>query len=326
MTNIDPALIEAAAFYDKHYAPAQPLFLRPGDKIFLGNKNERLCRFCGLGEQDVTFKDEAHAIPEALGNKSLFSYYECDACNNFFGKGIENDLGNWSKPSRTFSRIRGKKGVPSLKKGGEKPGWRIDYELTGFVIKQYEDDPLMIVDEANKTITFELKRDAYTPVAVLKAFVKIGLTVLPSEELSNFTEAMNWIREADHSKGLVHEFPLIRSFQPGPMPNDLIVLMLFRRRRDVTGVPYAFLVLSFGNEVFQVFLPSPKQDAAINGVKLNLPPFPVPGSVDRAKYGNTTVAVVDLTGRTVVRGETVPYAMGFENFTRNEPEADAKSS
>lgn len=326
MTNIDPALIKAAAFYDQHYAPAQPLFLRPGDKFFLGNKNERLCRFCGLGEPDATFKDEAHVIPEALGNKSLFSYYECDACNGFFGKGIENDLGNWTKPSRTLYRIHGKKGVPSIKKRGKEPGWRIDYEPTGFVIKEYEDDPFMIVDEANKTVTFEFTRDAYTPVAVLKAFVKIGLAVLPTEELSNFTEAMTWIREADHSKRLVNELPLIRSFQPGPMPNDLTVLMLFRRRINVTGVPYAFFVLSFGNEVFQVFLPSPKQDAAINGLKLNLPPFPVPGSLDRAKYGNTTVTMVDLTGCNVVRGETVSCAMGFENFTRNEPDSDAKSS
>jgi len=259
MTDIDPAIIEAAAFYDKHYAMAELLFLRPGDKIVLGNKDERICRFCGLGELAVTFKDEAHAIPEAFGNKCLFSYYECDACNHFFGIGIENDLGNWSKPSRTFSRIRGKRGVPSLKKGGPQPGWRVDYEPTGFVIKQYEDDPFMVVDEVNKKVRFDLKRDAYTPVAVLKAFVKIGLTVLPAEELPNFTEAMAWIREPDHGKGLVDEFPLVWAFQPGPMPNDLIVLMLLRRRAGITGVPYAFMVLAYGNEVFQVFLPSPKQ-------------------------------------------------------------------
>ena len=321
MTDIDPAISKAAAFYDQHYAMSTPLFLKPGGKIFLGNKDERVCRFCGLDEQKVTFKEEAHAIPEALGNKSLFGYYECDTCNHFFGNGIENDLGNWSKPSRTFSRIRGKKGVPSLKKGGAQPGWRVDYEPTGFVIKQYEDDPFMDVDEENKRVTFKLKRDAYTPVAVLKAFVKIGLTVLPPDELINFTEAMTWIREADHSKGLVHEFPLIRSFQPGPMPNDLIVLMMLRRRANVTGVPYAFLVLSFGNEVFQVFLPSPKQDASINGVKMNLIPFPVPGSVDKAKYGNATVGVVDLTGRTLVKGDAVSYAIGFESFTHDKPSA-----
>lgn len=268
----------------------EPLFLRPGEKIVLGNKDERVCRFCGLGEPDVTFEDEAHAIPEALGNKSLFSYYECDVCNHSFREGIENDLGNWSKPSRTFSRIRGKKRVPSLKKGGSQPGWRVDYKPTGFVVKQYEDDPFMVVDEVNKKVRFELKRDAYTPVAVLKAFVKIGLTVLPPNELPSFREAMAWIREPDHSKGLVDEFPLFRSFQPGPMPNDLIILMLLRRRSNIAGVPYAFLVLSFGNEVFQVFLPSPKQDATINGVKLTLPAFPVPGSVDPARYGMLAAA------------------------------------
>jgi hypothetical protein len=58
-----------------------------------------------------------------LGNKSVESTYECDACNEIFGKGIENDLGNWSKPMRTLARIRGKSGVPTIKKTGDAPGW-----------------------------------------------------------------------------------------------------------------------------------------------------------------------------------------------------------
>jgi len=49
-----------------------------------------------------------------LVNKSLFTAYECDMCNDDFGKGIEQDLGNWSKPKRTMARIRGKSGVPTL--------------------------------------------------------------------------------------------------------------------------------------------------------------------------------------------------------------------
>jgi hypothetical protein len=312
MSELDPKIAEAAAFYDQRYAGIQPLFLRPGVKIALGDAKNRVCRFCGHGEPSVTFKLEAHAIPEALGNKSITTNYECDGCNQAFGRGIENDLGNWSKPSRTFARIRGKSGVPTLKKGGPDPGWRIEYGQTGFDIKQYEDDPIFVIDEEKKQLTFELKRDAYTPVAVLKAFVKIGLTLLPAEELPNFTEALAWVRELDHKKGLVKEFPMVRTFQPGPMPNDLIVVMLMRRRASVTGVPYAFLVLAYGNEVFQVFLPSPKQDVAISGQKLTFPAFPVPNGPDPARYGKAHTTLLDLTGREVIKGETVPIVLGFD--------------
>lgn len=317
MREVDPEIAKAAAFYDEHYAGIEPLFLRPGmKKIVLGDKQNRVCRFCGLGEPDVTFEDEAHAIPEALGNKSIATNYECDGCNNTFGKGIENDLGNWSKPSRTFARIRGKNGVPTLKRGGPGRGWRIGYGRTGFVITQYEREPIFVVDEENKQVRFDLKRDAYTPVAVLKAFVKIGLTLLPAVELPNFTEALAWIREPDHTKGLVEEFPLFRTFQPGPMPNDLIVVVLMRRRASVTGVPYAFLMLAYGNEVFQVFLPSPKQDAAIAGQRLTFPAFPTPGGPDAARYGKAHLTLLDMTGRQVVRGEIVPIVLGFDQIKR----------
>lgn len=81
---------------------------------------------------NVYFQDKkAHAIPEMLGNKSIISFYECDTCNGFFGSGIETDLGNWSKPSRTFSFIRGKNNIPSIKQfyGNDKrKGWVIKFE------------------------------------------------------------------------------------------------------------------------------------------------------------------------------------------------------
>jgi hypothetical protein len=54
-----------------------------------------------------------HAVSEMLVNKSLFTAYECDMCDGDFGKGIEQDLGNWSKPMRTMAWIRGKSGVPT---------------------------------------------------------------------------------------------------------------------------------------------------------------------------------------------------------------------
>jgi len=97
MTDLDPATAAAADFYDQHYACCKPLFLEPGMRCTLGSPDRpKHCRFCGLSEPEVQFKTDAHALPAAFGRIGLFSNYECDACNSYFGKGIENDLGNWT--------------------------------------------------------------------------------------------------------------------------------------------------------------------------------------------------------------------------------------
>lgn len=314
---------EVYAYYETHYDVLGSWQLRPGTKIALGDKSNRVCRFCEQRSPEVSFTKVAHAIPEALGNKSLETYYECDACNEMFGNGIENDLGNWSKPLRTFARIRGKRGVPTLKKGGDVPGWRIEYDDNGFKITSYEADPFYEIDEAKGKITFKLKRDAYTPVAVLKAFMKIGLTLLPGEEVKNFPHLMRWVRELDHSRRFAEQCPVIYSFQPGPKPNDLVTARILRRKPGITGVPYAYLVLGYGNELFQVQLPSQKQDGSSDGVAFSIYPYPISDSADQKRYGPTGRGQLDFTGRDKVRNETVTLAVGFE---RAEDKTADKSS
>jgi hypothetical protein len=306
---------DAAQFYATHYDVACSWQLRPGNKVMLGDPKKRHCRFCGKRPPEATFRKVAHAIPEALGNKSIESAYECDACNEMFGNGIENDLGNWSKPIRTFARIRGKSGVPTLKKGGDK-GWRIEHDDTGFHVKSYEDDPLFEIDEANKTITFKLKRDPYTPVAVLKAFMKIGLTLLPEDEVENFPHLMAWVRDLDHTRVFADQCPVLYTFQPGPMPNDLIDVYILRRKPDVSGCLYAFLVLGYGNEMFQVPLPSQKHDAATNGQAVSIYRFPAPGSPEPERYGPPRVGNLNLTSRDLVRGESFTLVTGYEQATK----------
>jgi len=323
----DPQAIADAYFYNKHYAYAEPIFLTPGNKLFLGSaERPRHCRFCGKDEPEVTFKDEAHALPAAFGNTGLFSYYECDVCNHLFGEGIENHLGNWSKPMRTLSRIKGRNGVPTIKKPGRDNGWRVEYADTGFQLEEYEDEPFFELDEQAKQLRFELHRDTYIPVAALKGLVKIGLTLIPDVETQHFRETYDWIRDTDHLRNFVAEFPVFRTFVPGPMRNDLIVLMLMRRRAAIDTVPYAFFTFAYGNEVLQVFLPSISQDQCINGKPLSLPPFPNPGPPDPVRHGRSYTKVEDLTGRQPMKGEKVPAVFGFDTVTNTMPGQDGDES
>ena len=95
-------------FFAKNYDFVFQKIFTPEDKLILGDKENRVCRFCRLAKPDVSFRKRAHALPESIGNKSIFSFYECDDCNEYFGQTIENDFANWSLPYRSIMRIRGK--------------------------------------------------------------------------------------------------------------------------------------------------------------------------------------------------------------------------
>ena len=324
MTDPPAAVTEAVDFYDAHYAGAEPVFLEPGVKLVLGaSDHPRHCRFCDRDEPIVTFHDEAHALPAAFGNTGLFSNYECDACNHLFGEGIENHLGNWTKPTRTLSRIKGRRGVPTIKKPGPKRGWRVECDGSGFQLSEFEDEPFFDLDEAAKQLRFELHRDTYVPVAALKGLVKIGLTLIPDIEVANFRETYDWIREKDHTRSFVSEFPVFRTFIPGPVRNDLIVLMLMRRREGINNVPYAFFMMAYGNEILQVFLPSIDQDRCIDGSTFSMPAFPSPKSSDAAIYGSPRSKIENLTGRQAINGERVPAVFGFDSVIVTDLRAEA---
>jgi HNH endonuclease len=303
----------ALRFYQENYFAIGEWVIEPGKKITLGDMADRTCRFCDGRPPEVTFKTKAHAIPESLGNKSLFTAYECDACNQFFGRGIENDFGNWIKPQHLFGRIKGKKGVPKVKKGSSR-GWRLEWRADHEILEitQSDDDPVAVLDTVAKLITFTLPRDPYIPIAVLKAFTKMGLTLLPGEELPNFRSAMVWIRNPDHNVGLVKEFPVLHTFVPGDRPFRKLAAVLLRRRTDELRVPYVTFVLTYGNEVFQTVLPSPERDAAIFGQEIQYCYFPNVydlGVTPKEPIGREGI---DLTGRSLVKGEKVHIRIGYQ--------------
>ncbi len=158
-----------------------------------------------------------------------------------------------------------------------------------------------------KKVTFHLRRDPYVPAGVLKAFVKMGLTLLPAEEMGNFGEALAWINQTDHQKGPLFEFPIPLTFQPGPMRSDLIVALLYRRKGTIQKVPYAFFCLAYGNELFQVMLPTPERDGAKGSAILPL--FPMP-----QYYGPQTHWELDLTGQNLVKEEIATFEIVFEEI------------
>lgn len=289
---------KARFFYSQNYRKIAGWVLEPGKKIILGDQENQRCRFCGKRAPETSFRLSAHALPESLGNKSLFSAYECDECNAFFGNGIENDFDNWSKPMRTFAHIRGKSGILPFRH--EAVSRHSDSKP---LPSQFEDDPLIAIDLHTRKTVLQLRRDVHTPLAVLKAFVKMGLSVLPDSEMVNFTQALNWIRKRDHLDGFV--FPVMHTFAPGLIPNDRINVLLIRRKDGSSAAAYMFFILAYGNEMFQVMLPSPGRDLLSGAASSaeNLVPYPLPPP--SARFEPPSFQPLDLSGQQLVHGETV---------------------
>jgi hypothetical protein len=140
----------------------------------------------------------------------------------------------------------------------------------------------------------------------------MGLTVLLAEDMPNFGSAIEWIKTKNHNAGKNYHWPIIRTFMPGGFRGDVITLMPFRRKREDADFPYAFFILGYGNEMFQVFLPTPERDQHIEGKKVAIDRFPCFLDFYPSQVGLPEVQQLDLTGTTVVRGDIVTTTMSFD--------------
>lgn len=291
-------------FYDANYRLVDVnLVLTPADKRRLGDASKKKCRFCGKSEPEVAFKQETHALPEAVGNKSIVNHYECDTCNQKFGRGIDNEFGKWSKPLRTFYQIRGKDGVPTLKRDGTS-GWRIELKHDGFVFQQHVDRPIVNFDKSKEQMCVEVPIDQHVPVAVFKAFVKMALSLLPETEVDYFRWTFQWLQESGHTRPFHPEMARIwYTFTPGPRPFEGVTTFLFIRKASVQNLPYCTFVIAFGNECYQIFVPCPEKDRELRGKKVTMPILPTPYHSLSSKYGKSTApAYYDLQGIEPFRG------------------------
>jgi hypothetical protein len=92
--------------------------------------------------------------------------------------------------------------------------------------------------------------------------------------------------------------------------------LLRRKTDDLPLLPYAMFVLFYGNEVFQTIVPSPERDAAISQ---NIPYFP---NAYELGYLQQVAPMrrepIDLTGRCLVKGETIQTVMRYKLRTRDD--------
>ncbi len=296
---------------ENNYVPHKIYHLNTKEKTFLGDENNKRCRFCKKNEPEVKFNNIAHAIPEFVNNHNLLSYYECDTCNSKFARTIETHMGDYMNPFHTISQVRGKKGVPSVNKGGEKS--RIDLKEEGLNVEAHEEErEIFEIDEINKTVTLKAIRATYIPIAIYKCLTKMALTIMEENELINYENALEWINEEQHDKSrfIIDNLKCIFSFTPGPLPHDFTTCTLFKRKDDhVDNVPYMIFLLAYGNYTFQIYLPMSSKDCG-NGELVSIPtPYDF-----KNEFGAPIYKILDFSSKLKVKNENVSIQMHFDSF------------
>ena len=219
-------------------------------KHYIGNKakKDRKCRFCGETDPKK-FISEAHAISEALGNKNVILFDECDTCNAHFSATIEKDLITYLDLYRTFFGIKNKSNnIPKVK------GRNFEYINAGnktIILKHCPKDDSEKNDFPNR-IPLEFY-DKITLQNIYKALSKFALSIVPIEYFKNFEKTTSWIRNDQFTEKLP-KVGILRSY--GPFFNKHPQMTVYIRQTTNNEIPYAVGEFHFTFLIFVFIIPT----------------------------------------------------------------------
>jgi len=286
---------ERLQYYEDNYDILYGGFLGRGKKIFIGKKNQK-CRFCFRDNKSTTFRNSSHAIPELLGNKQLILLNECDECNTFFADELEDHLDKYTKPIRLTSLIKGKTRIPKYRSFDKMDRIEFSEMLT---VKSSANSKIICVNEKEKVLNINMDVEPYLPVAVYKAFVKMALSIINDEdELGAFQNTIKWIKNVNHSQFILYPLKIMKMRIPGLILNSLFVLMM--RRKDDRKVPYSLFIITIGNYVYQMIIPSEKDLLWGEDLEFAIPFPPMPYN-QNILSGKPECQVEDFSGIDIVK-------------------------
>lgn len=265
-----------------NYEPLVVYHLKNEQEIMLKNSSaKRICRFCGKGEPEVTFKKVAHAIPHFIGNRTLKSEYECDVCNGKVFSPMESQFSQFMGIYHTFHEVSKGGKVPTYR-NNSKENSKIVVENRSIKIDCVEGEDLVsVIDKKNHTVEIKAKR-SYVPQSVYKIFIKMALTIMPESEMHHFRNTLDWLIS---KKKFGYNLCLIeRRYEGLKNPFGFDSCMIFRRKADhKDNVPAYVFGLAYYNFFFQTFIPLCDEDKILKG-EVKMPYIPTPLDYEGIKY------------------------------------------
>lgn len=212
-------------------------------------KQKRKCRFCQKSMPEVTFSQKAHAISEALGNKTVVLFDECDRCNDKFSKSIEPQIVEYLSLFRTMFGVKGKRGDTKYK------GQNFSISKTKDVLIELKDVERPLENVFPYVIP--LKSDKKVVLLdIYKCLCKYFLSVIEDKELVKFKQTIRWINGEIEKKNL----PLISESITYNRASLQPRLTVYLRKRKSRNFPFAVCEFQFTVKKFVFIIPFSNQD------------------------------------------------------------------
>jgi len=220
------------------------------NKRFLGSRDERRCIFCDRDRNSTSFRDDAHVIPAAFGNRTLFTYAECDDCNQTPGSQLEDDLAKFMSLPRVMTRFAGRKGTPKLRRKGHTSYLKANLQSNSVYIHQPDEteDSVNFVDNEDGSFTLNVKVPKHRTANVARALGRMALFLLPTD-FEYFNSLRSWVmRDRDW-----FPIPLTAFHAPGCETKQTTIAV--ERYRPMRG--RCILRVSFRYSSYFLFMPIP---------------------------------------------------------------------
>jgi hypothetical protein len=92
--------------------------------------------------------------------------------------------------------------------------------------------------------------------------------------------------------------------------------VILRRTDDYLRLPFCFLIIYYGSQLFQISVPSGRKNWA--ALPNQTPWFPAHSVETVIKWGMPVPHIIDLSGATIVKGEIQEITMSYDERIRRE--------
>jgi hypothetical protein len=305
--------VEHLKTFDQHYQPQKHYWPPMGNKRpKRKSKAEMLCRFCGKGNAETTFKSKPHVISRLFGNNFGISDFECDRCNNYFSA-FESDTANFLGLQRSFFAL-GRQSIPVFKAAdGSIEARKGDiFGVDALEISAIK--PGFITNNTDKgEIEFNITNNSYTPLNVYKCLLKIALTIIPESEFNKYDYCLRFLMAGEKSEQFANHAKNIHKGHSG-FETINPYAFLFKKRDSKSKLPTHWFKLYYLNSYIQFHLPYNSDDSVLEiGESISIPLCPplIVGNILREGTAKQPDSI-DLSSSEKKIGETNKFHLNFD--------------
>jgi hypothetical protein len=255
-------------YFSQAFAVEADLFARQYDMVQYETMPERripnlkkgkklVCRFCNQTEPAVSFKKDAHMIPDYLGNRHLLSDDECDSCNEKFGKTYEDHFAKYLGISRTINKVRGREGVPTFNSNSLKAKKESFFGIQDSIVisKLNDESDLLEFNLDTGIATIKSTKQKHIPLWAYKALLKMALSALDKDVIKYYGSAFRFLMTDSLDLQLAKICNCREYRMPLGFGYEEPFILFFKKRDSSSRLPTHIFVLFFKNVLYEIFLP-----------------------------------------------------------------------